>query len=238
MARAALVAAATTRDRAPKDVERARLIVVLATVALNLVAVTAFALWPESNWRTGLALNLADNALLFIHVVRWRDRQLAHFVLFGLVVGVVELAADAWLVDVTRTLDYSIGGGPQIWRSPIWMPLAWEIVAVQFGYIGMRLWERWRGLGLLLAGVLGALNIPFYEEMALRTHWWRYGDCRMLLHTPWYIILGEFLIVLWLAWLARLLRRQQLGATLLTGVLGGAGIFAAYAAAFAVIERF
>jgi hypothetical protein len=29
-----------------------------------------------------------------------------------------------------------------IWRSPLWMPLAWEVVAVQFGYIGLRLWER------------------------------------------------------------------------------------------------
>ena len=48
-------------------------------------------------------------------------------------VGLAELLADAWLVDYTRTLDYSIGGGPMIWRSPVWMPQAWEVVAVQFG---------------------------------------------------------------------------------------------------------
>ena len=41
--------------------------------------------------------------------------------------------------DYTRTLDYSIGGGPMIWRSPLWMLLAWEVVAVQFGYIGLGL---------------------------------------------------------------------------------------------------
>jgi hypothetical protein len=29
-------------------------------------------------------------------------------------VGFKELAADAWLVDYTKTLDYSIGGGPMI----------------------------------------------------------------------------------------------------------------------------
>jgi hypothetical protein len=45
----------------------------------------------------------------------------------GVVVGFTELAADAWLVV--------------IWRSPLWMPLAWEVVAVQFGYVGLRLWE-------------------------------------------------------------------------------------------------
>jgi len=26
-----------------------------------------------------------------------------------------------------------------IWRSPLWMLLAWEVVAVQFGYIGLGL---------------------------------------------------------------------------------------------------
>ena len=106
--------------------------------------------------------------------------MLARFLLFGVVVGLTELAADAWLVDYTRTLDYSIGGGPMIWRSPLWMPLAWEVVAVQFGYIGLRLWERFGKTGLLMIGLLGAINIPFYEEMARRIHWWQYSGCRMI----------------------------------------------------------
>jgi hypothetical protein len=69
------------------------------------------------------------------------------------------------------TLDYSIGGGPMIWRSPFWMPLAWEVMARQFGYIGLRLWEHFAKGGVLMIGLLGALNIPFYEEMARRIHW-------------------------------------------------------------------
>ena len=48
------------------------------------------------------------------------------------------------------------------------MPLAWEVVAVQFGYIGLRLWERFGKVGLLMIALLGAINIPFYEEMAQR----------------------------------------------------------------------
>ncbi len=129
--------------------------------------------------------------------------MLARFLLFGVVVGLTELAADAWLVDYTRTLDYSIGGGPMIWRSPLWMPLAWEVVAVQFGYIGLRLWERFGKTGLLMIGLLGAINIPFYEEMARRIHWWQYSGCRMISYTPWYIIVGEFGIALVFALLAR-----------------------------------
>src|SRR6266403_822537 len=82
----------------------------------------------------------------------------------------------------------------------------WELAAdgwVQFGYIGLRLWERFGKLGLLMIGLLGAINIPFYEEMARRIHWWRYGGCRMISFTPWYIILGELGIALAFALLAR-----------------------------------
>jgi hypothetical protein len=220
----------------PTGLDRQRLFVVLATVVLNVVAVAVFAAVPGSNWRTGLGLNLADNLLLLAHTIRRRDRLMAHFMVFGLVVGFVELAADACLVDVTRTLDYSPDGGPVLWRSPVWMPLAWEIVAVQFGYLGLRLWEAWRWRGLLLAGVAGAVNIPFYEEMARLTHWWQYRACRMLLHTPYYIIVGELLIVLALALLARLLRRERIAATLVAGVAGGLAIFLAYAAAFVITD--
>src|SRR5206468_3266789 len=130
-----------------------------------------------------------ENAILIAFSIRRKDRLIPQLMLFGLAVGCTELLADAWLVDTTGTLDYSPGGGPMIGRSPAWMPLAWEMVAVQLGYIGMRLFE-WRGwLGLLLTGLIGAINIPFYEEMALLTRWWRYANCRMLLHTPYYIIL-------------------------------------------------
>ena len=156
--------------------------------------------------------------------------------LFGLAVGVTELVADAWLVDATGTLDYSLGGGPMIWRSPAWMPLAWEMVAVQFGYIGMRLYEGRKGWGLLAAGAIGAVNIPFYEEMALRTHWWRYADCRMLLHTPYYIIVGEFLIVIAIGYLARWTRSGQWSRSLMAGVLAGLSILPCYVVGYWAVE--
>ena len=122
--------------------ERQRLLVVIATVIINIVAVSLLTFAPWSDWRTGPALNIVDNCLLAAFIVVRRDAVLARFLLFGIAVGLAELPADAWLVDSTRTLDYSIGGGPMIWRSPLWMPLAWEVVAVQFGFIGLRLRER------------------------------------------------------------------------------------------------
>src|SRR6266566_7972302 len=133
-----------THDHA---LERGRLCVVIATIVINVIAVSPLTFAPWSDWRTGAALNVVDNCLLVGFTVVRRDALLARFLLFGVVVGFTELAADAWLVDYTRTLDYSIGGGSMIWRSPLWMPLAWEVVAVQFGYIGLRLWERFGKLG-------------------------------------------------------------------------------------------
>jgi hypothetical protein len=217
--------------------ERGRLCVVIATIVINVIAVSLLTFAPWSDWRTGAALNIIDNCLLVGFTVVRRDALLARFLLFGVVVGFTELLADAWLVDYTRTLDYSIGGGPMIGRSPLWMPLAWEVVAVQFGYIGLRLWERFGKTGLLMIGLLGAINIPFYEEMARRIHWWQYGGCRMISYTPWYIIVGEFGIAVAFALLARTLRRDSWRVAVIAGVAGGVSIFVCYAVAFLITDR-
>ena len=95
--------------------ERDRLYVVIATVVINVIAVSLLTFAPWSDWRTGAALNFVDNCLLVGFAVVRRDALLARFLLFGIVVGLTELAADAWLVDYTRTLDYSIG--PESFRG-------------------------------------------------------------------------------------------------------------------------
>jgi hypothetical protein len=101
----------------PNDtsLERDRLRVVIATIVINIVAVSLLAFVPWSDWRTGVALNIVDNCLLVGFVLVKRDALLARFLLFGFVVGFTELAADAWLVDYTHTLDYSIG--PESFRG-------------------------------------------------------------------------------------------------------------------------
>src|SRR5665213_1550618 len=216
--------------------EPKRVHIVIATIVINVVAVALLVFAPLSNWRTGLALNLFDNVLLLGFVLLHRDGLLARFMVFGLVVGFVELAADAWLVDFTRTLDYSIGGGPMLWRSPLWMPIAWEIVAVQFGYLGLRLQEHFGAFGLAIIGFLGAVNIPYYEEMARRIHWWKYSGCRMISGTPYYIIAGEFLIAVAFALLVKKFRRGNVTATLFAGIIGGAAIFTSYAIGYGLTD--
>ena len=220
----------------PDALAGGRLQIVLATVVLNIAAVALLTLAPWSDWRTGLALNLADNLLLLAFMFRHGDAMLARLLLFGLAVGIAELPADAWLVEVTRTLDYTPGGGPMLWRSPAWMPLAWQVLTVQFACIGLFLMDRFGAGGLLAIALLGAVNIPYYEEMARAIHWWRYRDCRMIFHTPWYIILGETLIAILLACLARWVRRGTWATALPVGLAGGIGIFLAYAVAFGLTD--
>ena len=220
-----------------RSLEAKRLRVVIATVVINVTAVSLLTLAPWSDWRTGVGLNLLDNALLIGFAIWHRDGFMFRLLLFGLVTGLAELPADAWLVDHTRTLDYSVGGGPILWRSPIWMPLAWEVVAVQFGYLGLRLMERFGTVaGLAGIGILGAINIPFYEQMARTIHWWTYQGCRMISATPYYIILGELGIAMALAWLARGLRAGKTSRALFLGLAAGAAIFLCYLCAFTVTD--
>ena len=216
--------------------EPKRLRIVIATIIINVVAVALLTFAPWSDWRTGLALNLFDNALLVGFVLLHRDGLLARFMIFGLAIGFTELAADAWLVQYTHTLDYAIGGGPMLWKSPLWMPFAWEVVAVQFGYLGLRLQEHFGRFGLVIIGLLGAVNIPYYEEMAKRIHWWKYSGCRMISGTPYYIILGEFLIAVAFAWLVRKSRRGGVASAILLGIMGGVAIFISYAIAYGITD--
>jgi len=218
--------------------ESRRLRIVLATIVINVAAVALLAFVPWSDWKTGLALNLFDNALLLGFVVLYRDALLARLMIFGLATGFAELAADAWLVGYTRTLDYSVGGGPMLWRSPVWMPIAWEIVAVQFACLGLWLRDRLGGAGLAVIGVLGAINIPYYEEMAKRIHWWQYSGCRMISNTPYYIILGEFGIAIALTLLAKSLRHGSAAKTGLLGIAGGVAIFICYLLAYGLTDAF
>src|SRR4029453_15988924 len=97
----------TLPDGRDASLERGRLLVVIATIVINIVAVSLLTFAPWSDWRTGAALNFVDNCLLVGFAVVRRDAFLARFLLFGVAVGFTELAADAWLVDYTRTLDYT-----------------------------------------------------------------------------------------------------------------------------------
>lgn len=218
------------------NVIRGRFGIIVFTGVVNVVALCVFAQASWSDWRTGLALSLFDNAVFLAYLYFRRDGVLGRLMLFGLVVGLTALVADAWLVNVVRALDYSIGEGPKLWRSPIWMPLAWEVLAVQIGCIGIAVMEKWSSNGLLAVGLVGSLGIPFIEPLAAQANWWQFRDCKMFFHTPYFVVLGEFAIVVCIILGARVARRGLIARALNSGVMVGAGIFASYAVAYWLME--
>jgi len=222
------------------DRESTRLRTVLATAALSILTVLLLRDRPWSDGRTALALNGVSIALFLAHVAYYRDAVLARLLVFGLGLGAVELTADALCIRYTRTLDYSVAHSPLLGLSPFWMPTAWMVVSAQIGFLGRGLMRRFGTIrGVALTALLGAVNIPFYEEMAYHAHWWRYGNCRMLGHTPLYIIVAELLIGLTLGPLAAWAMRA--GATWRdaagAGLIGGLGTIWGGLIGYGLVER-
>ena len=183
--------------------EAARLRTVLGTIALSVGTVLILRDRPWSDGRTALALNAISIGIFLWHIWHYQDWAMARLLLFGLGLGIAELAADALCVRYTHTLDYSVAHSFALGLSPFWMPTAWMIVAAQIGYLGRRLIARLGlGWGMAAAALLGAVNIPFYEEMAYHAHWWQYENCKRLGHTPLYIVVAEMVIGLTLGPLA------------------------------------
>ena len=223
-----------------KSLEAMRLWVVLGTVALSVATVGLLFDRPWSDGRTAAALSAVNLGLLTAHAVRFRDGVMARLLLFGLGLGLVELVADALCVRYTGTLDYSATHSPFVALSPFWMPAAWTVVAAQIGYLGSRLMRRLgTGWGIALTAGLGAVNIPFYEEMAYHAHWWRYDHCRRIGHTPIYIIVSEMVIGLTLGPLAAWAMRA--GSTwrdaAFAGALGGLSTIWGGLIGYGLVER-
>lgn len=151
--------------------------------------------WANSDGHSAIVLNLLNLTLFVLYTTKNRENALTCLLIASGVFGLVELLADFLCVRCTRTLDYALAHSVMLLESPWWMPLSWAVVAVQVGVLGNRATERF-GLawGALLTGLLGALLIPFYEEMAWGAHWWRYENCLMVGHTPVYIIVAEAVI--------------------------------------------
>ncbi len=187
-----------------------------------------------------VTVGLTALALLGLALRRaWRP-LLLRLLAFGLVAGACELFTDYSGEVVAHSLSYP-PGEPMLWASPVYMPISWMVVLTQIGYLAWRLDTlapsppRW--LTMALVGLWGALNIPFYEEMAYHAGWWSYAHAPSLGHTPYYVLLFEGLIALALPPLLAGIERRSLRATLLRGLALGVWIPCAALAAWLLLGR-
>ncbi|HEY6285376.1 MAG TPA: hypothetical protein VIX20_06920 [Ktedonobacteraceae bacterium] len=191
-----------------------------------LTSIDAVTKW----WYVGI-IDLILTAMLLILVISWRMVRplLGRLMLVGLIAGICELFTDASGQYVVHSLIYPLGE-LTIWTSPLYMPLSWLVTLTYLGYISWRLRALlgWRS-AILLCGLLGAIDIPFFEEISYHGGWWRYAPTHLMLgHTPAYVALFEGLVVAALPLLFDRLERRSWVETVALGV--GTGIWMAISA--------
>lgn len=129
--------------------------------------------------------------LLLIGWLRGRSDRLAWLLIFGLIAGILELWADWVHVTQLGSLVYTDYFGFPILASPSYMPIGWWLTVVQFGYLALRLKERWpTWMSIGMVTVLGMALPPWYEEFAASAKAWYYPPSGVMLsNTPLWIIL-------------------------------------------------
>jgi hypothetical protein len=174
-------------------------------------------------WYVGIIDLILTGMLVLLFLVLPISRPLlGRLMLVGLVAGICELFTDASGQYVVHSLIYPMGE-LTIWTSPLYMPLSWLVTLTYLGYISWRLRALlgWR-VAILLCGLLGAIDIPLFEEISYHGGWWRYVPTRLMFgHTPVYVALFEGLVVAALPLLLnRLERRSWIETLVLGGIVG------------------
>ncbi|MBK7857764.1 MAG: hypothetical protein IPJ65_03870 [Archangiaceae bacterium] len=214
---------ATDDDRITAD---DHLLFLINGVGLAWAALDALMGWGA--WSAYVCVGVTS--LLYLAHVTWRGRDiLKNLLVFGLVGGLTELAADHWLVSITRTLSYE-RWGPFLVDSPAYMPMSWAGILLSMGFFGWVI-ARKHGLarGTLAATAITGVYVPVYEALAHYAGWWTYSGCPMWGVVPWYIIIGEALIGAALCPLVMgVVHRSSRWVAAAAGVVAGLWIWAAY----------
>lgn len=209
-----------------EDMESERLRVCIALQIYTGVFFCLSALYPWGGWWSITILAITLMLPLAFYILLRRDTFSAVLLAACVVAGFVETLADWYLISVDRSLVY-VPGGPYVWQTPLYMPFGWAFAIFSLGMIGRWIDRRWGLLkATIISGLFGTMIIPVWEHCAKYGGWWYYRDTPMIGSTPYYIILGECLVVASLPLALRYVSRWSSG--LAVGVIIGLWILPAY----------
>jgi hypothetical protein len=129
--------------------------------------------------------------ILIVGTYLTKSPRLSWLLVFGVTAGVLELWSDWIHVASLHSLVYTDYFGFKLLESPAYMPVGWWLTCVQFGYIALRLSEKWSdGVAVGAISIMGMLLPPWYEEFAKPARAWYYTTNHLLIsNTPLWIIL-------------------------------------------------
>ena len=198
---------------------------IIASLVLTLSGIIVGALLANPR-----AIGITALIVIVLLLIVWfvtRSPRLSWLLVFGLVASVLELWAD-WVHAVYfHSLVYTDYFGFRLLASPSYMPVAWWLTVVQFGYLALRLaehWPAWAAIGV--PTLLGMTLPPWYEELAAPARAWFYPPHGVMLsHTPLWVIFTYGGCMFAIASSAVLLYRPRAwGRALIAGLFTGACI--------------
>jgi hypothetical protein len=171
----------------------------------------------------------------WIYGAKTQNPLVIRLLIFGTLAGILELAADHYLVDTIDSLVYP-ANEPMIWSSPLYMPFAWSNILLQLGFVGILITRKWGIIKASIAlGIAGGMYIPAYEHLAKDAGWWWYNsNTSMILNAPVYVIVCEALISLSLPAMLYYSSHHNLRRTAYAGLLEGVWIFLSAVIAFTI----
>jgi hypothetical protein len=169
----------------------------------------------------------------------------------GGVTGVFGVFGDYLLVSGQAGARKYELGAPVLLASPVYVPLAWAALIVEFGYILVRMFglvvrkvpdEAAMGVTMIAGGFLAAVWTVCTEFWAVKAGWWRYEPGTAILGNACalYVVIGMFFVfVAFLPLFGRYLACSgtRVYASLRYGMMLGGIIFISFLASHFLVER-
>ncbi len=207
----------------------------IASANAIAIAIALVSAKYQLGWAGATASVAIELTLLGVFCARHPEPLFARLLVFGIVVGFTELLNDTWLID-QGILVYA-PGGPEVLKTPLYMPFCWALIFVTNGTVGIWLLQKLGGWKAAIAlAVMSGLYIPLFEAVAAKALWWHYEKVPMLFGlAPTFVVLSEALLALPLPWMSARLVRDGLRWAVFLGVVEGLFLWAVSALALALV---